>query len=451
MKLNSLELKNFRCFESINIDFDEQLTVLVAENGAGKTTILDGIAVALGVFVGSFDTGVNKGFKSQDALLSKIEADDNRGLTNMEAQYPIVMTAQGIIQDKPETWRRKLTGAKSKTTVAEASSLRSYGKHLQEQVRTPNTKVDLPIVAYYGTGRLWRQIQARESFSKESLSRLFAYHDALEPASSYKEFEKWFRDTARAEYDAIVAKVQSHQTINPSDLLPKEANTLKSVREAVNICLKITGWNGLQYDAKSKELVIKDAANRFFAVNQLSDGVKNMLAMTADIAYRCAKLNPHLTNAHQETEGVVLIDEIDMHLHPKWQQTVLQDLQKSFPKIQFIVTTHSPQVLTTVKAEHIRILSNDNQSVTIPSINTYGEESKVTLEDVLHVSSRPVCSDGKSQRLKEYLQRINQGDIDSSDIIMLRKQLESDFGESYSKLKLADMVINKWQAKRSMS
>jgi len=104
-------------------------------------------------------------------------------------------------------------------------------------------------------------------------------------------------------------------------------------------------------------------------------------------------------------------------------------------------------VLTTVKAKNIRTLSKNSQ-VLIPSINTYGEESKVTLEDVQHVNSRPTLSVKQSELLSHYLSRINHGEIDSPDVIAMRKQLESDFGVNYSKFQLADMVINKWKAKR---
>jgi len=177
-------------------------------------------------------------------------------------------------------------------------------------------------------------------------------------------------------------------------------------------------------------------------VSQLSDGVKAVLSLTADIAYRCVQLNPHLPSPCQEINGIVLIDEVDLHLHPKWQQTVLSDLQKAFPNIQFIVTTHSPQVLTSVKEKCIRELSSDYK-VLIPSINTYGEESKVVLEDLMHVSSKPPTKE--NELLQNYLKRINHGDIDSSEVVQWRKTLEKAFG---SKLRLADMVISKWKAKQ---
>ena len=113
--------------------------------------------------------------------------------------------------------------------------------------------------------------------------------------------------------------------------------------------------------------------------------------------------------------------------------------------MKFIVTTHSPQVLTTVKPECIRLLCADGTVLT-PAINTYGEESKVALEDLMHTSSRPHTDE--TDLLQDYLKRINHGDIDSPDVMQLRQTLEQVFGSEYSKLKLADMVISKWKAKR---
>ncbi len=438
MKITSLELENFRCFESIRIEFDERLTVLVAENGGGKTTVLDGIAVALGVFVGSFDAGVNKGFKAHDARFVK------KNETTMEALYPVAMQAEGLIVEESQVWRRKLTSSKSKTTVGEASSLRAYGKSLQKKVRFSDEAIDLPIVAYYGAGRLWRQIQAKESFSKESFSRLFGYHDALEPASNYKEFEKWFRDTSLAEYKGVVAKVQAGQITSPADLEPEETNALKNVREVVDNVLRFSGWQRLHYDANTKELAIRHQEKGVMPVNMLSDGVKSMLAMTADIAYRCAKLNPHLSKPHQETEGIVLIDEVDMHLHPKWQQTVLQDLQNAFPKIQFIVTTHSPQVLSTVKRESIRLIGKNTQGddiAAIPMAHSYGEISGNVLESIMHVNPQPPVAERKD--LEELTEWIEQGQYNSSEVKLKLQELKSALGKNHPQLQRLERSIKR--------
>ncbi|MGZ8956169.1 MAG: AAA family ATPase, partial [Methylovulum sp.] len=229
------------------------------------------------------------------------------------------------------------------------------------------------------------------------------------------------------------------------------SNIIQIVQQVTDSVLHETGWHTLEYSVNrgEKSLVLKHDKHGSLNVELLSDGIRGVLAMVGDIAYRCIKLNPHLgLNAAKESSGVVMIDEVDMHLHPEWQQTILGNLVKAFPKIQFIVTTHSPQVLTTVQAKCIRLLFA-NGDVLTPEINPYGEESKVALEDIMHVSSRPHTDE--TDLLQRYLQHINQGDIDSPKVIEWRQTLEQAFGSEYSKLKLADMVVSKWKAKRGMA
>jgi len=461
MKLKSLELSNYRCFESLSIDFEDQLTVLVAENGVGKTAILDAIAVALGPFIGGFDTGIRKDFKHEDARLAirdvshieKLQLEDI--ILRMESQYPISLVAFGFIEGLDERWSRELTGKKTQTSFGKARGLINYAKNLQQQVRK-GEQVTLPIITYYGTGRLWKQTKDGARRSVDSDSRLYGYHDALNSESNYRAFEKWFTDMSIAESNTnseITRKnpPKAEYFINPTSNFkpPVEFMELSHVRRAIDQCLSVAGWDTLHYEFKRRELVIYNSNdNSFMPVARLSDGVKAMLSLTADIAYRCVQLNPHLASPIEETTGIVLIDEVDLHLHPKWQQKVLDDLRKTFPKIQFIVTTHSPVVLTTVKPECIRILS-ENGEVLTPAINTLGEESKDTLEDIMGTHSRPPIKE--ADLLSDYLNHINQGDIDSPDVIRWRQELEQVFGSDYSQLKLADMVINKWRAKRGIA
>jgi predicted ATP-binding protein involved in virulence len=157
-------------------------------------------------------------------------------------------------------------------------------------------------------------------------------------------------------------------------------------------------------------------------VEQLSDGIRSVLAMVGDIAYRCIKLNPHLgLNAAKETQGVIMIDEVDMHLHPAWQQTVLVDLIKAFPKIQFIVTTHSPQVISTVPSHQIRIL--DESNVYSAEAGTQGAEASRILRDVFGVESRPQNLE-IVKKLNCYLKLIDDDKWDTDDALKLRQELD---------------------------
>ena len=120
----------------------------------------------------------------------------------------------------------------------------------------------------------------------------------------------------------------------------------------------------------------------------LSDGYKCTISLIADIAYRMALLNPQLFDkVLTETEGIVLIDEIDLHLHPTWQKRILKDLMNIFPKVQFIVSTHAPEVINSVKSDSIVILKNN--AVLSAADETYGKDANTILREVMEVSARP--------------------------------------------------------------
>ncbi len=440
MLIKSLRLKNYRSFEEFNIDFDDNLTVIVAENGVGKSSVLDAVSVALGQFVGGFDAGRDSGFVPDDARLAITNSDSTTHMIEMESQYPIELFAKGQVDGIDEEWSRDLTGNKARTTYGKASVLNQYAKKLQDEVRK-ELRVSLPIISYYGTGRLWNQKQKVKE-SSEHHSRLFGYDRALEPASTYKEFAKWFEDESKAEYDKIVEMVQRGESIN-SNLIEASAG-LQNIREAVNICLKVSGWENIRYNSKFKKIIATHSTQGVIPVERLSDGVRSMLAMTADIAYRCTKLNPHLNNAPKETKGIVQIDEIEMHLHPKWQQEVIPNLQKAFPLIQFIITTHSPQVLSGIKNEAIRIISN--AKVYSAPLGTEGAEASRILKRVFEVDLRPK-NNSISIKLNKYLDLVYDEKWGSTEAMRLRKELDIIFHGEEPVLIEADLYIEnrKWE------
>jgi len=161
---------------------------------------------------------------------------------------------------------------------------------------------------------------------------------------------------------------------------------LAAVESAVKACIKgVTRfWFDVQYD----ELRLERMSGDIQSFAMLSEGYRNMVAMVADIAWRAAVLNPqHGPEAHLRSEGVVLIDELDLHLHPAWQHRVVNDLRRTFPRVQFIVTTHSPQIVASVARTQIRLLDHNRLLADQPHVE--GRDSNAILEDVFGVPSRP--------------------------------------------------------------
>ena len=175
---------------------------------------------------------------------------------------------------------------------------------------------------------------------------------------------------------------------------------LKTVETAICKCFeRISGYKntGIIFDLDTHRLVLEfetvNGSLQKFAMDEMSDGYKNTLSMIGDIAYRMAVLNPMLgEKVFEETPGVILIDEIDLHLHPQWQQTIISDLNAIFPNIQFIVSSHAPEVINSVAKEQIRIL--DNGKIYMPAAQTYGRDANSILREVMNVSERPADNPG---------------------------------------------------------
>lgn len=451
LNIQKLSLRDYRCFEAIDIDFHPQLTVLVASNGAGKTAILDAIAVAFGPYIGAFDESVGKGFESSDIRLTRV-----RETTTNEMEYApsgIRLEATGFIPGsmhgplleelgEPSIWRRSLAGPiKKKTTIIDAKELIGYGKRLQKAVRTPDTDITLPLLAYYGTGRLWQQKKQTERKLPRT-SRTIGYTDCLDPGSSYKSFVAWFRYWSTNAFKGQLEASKSGRAYEPTEF----DHYLESVGGAVNACLSLSGWKDIDYSLSREELVARHDQYGELPVALLSDGIRNMIAMVADIAFRATKLNPQLgARAATETPGVVLIDEVDMHLHPEWQQVVLQSLITAFPKLQFIVTTHSPQVLTTVPSECIRILRENKVYVAPPG--TEGAEPGRLLKQVLGLQDIRPPDIQATKELKEYLALVDNDQWNSPRAQELRKILDTRYQGNEPELLEADLRIEnrKWE------
>jgi predicted ATP-binding protein involved in virulence len=170
--------------------------------------------------------------------------------------------------------------------------------------------------------------------------------------------------------------------------------------------------------------------------------------MVADIAYRCALLNPHLgAEAALRSYGLVMIDEVDMHLHPQWQQTVMAGLLSAFPKIQFIVTTHSPQVLSTVERENIRLLDLDHEGIGIASIplaDSYGEPSHDVLQAIMQVDPQPPVPEKVD--LKHLTALVDQGLYQSEQAQQLLASLKERLSPSHPQIERIERSIRRQEA-----
>ncbi|MBK5299998.1 MULTISPECIES: AAA family ATPase [Gammaproteobacteria] len=444
MKLIRLELENYRCFPTLTLEIDEQLTLLVARNGQGKTSLLDAIKVALWPYLRGFDLGSTTnditGIHPDDVFLRPVKAHQ------MEPSLPSRLTAHALFLEKEWQWSRRRESIRKGTQTrgdADATRLEATAEVLEVQIfdRAVSGQLkpfDLPVLAYYGTGRLWSQKKLTAAFEKAEnaeFSRTYGYRDCLDPASSYKHFAKWYTRIFRSYREEQIRNIERGKL--SIDVKDEFAHPVLAVQNAVNAVLATqTGWRDLAYSSEFADLVLEHPVHGVLKVSQLSDGIRNIVALAADIAYRCVKLNPHLgILAPRESTGVVLIDEVDMHLHPSWQQTVIPDLLGAFPCIQFIVTTHSPQVITSVPARCIRVLQtvadDKGRRVTVSNVDqqTQGVASSQVLAYVMDIDPTP--NNEPAQKLSEYMALVQQDLHESAEGLALREYLDEHFGTQH--------------------
>ena len=383
MYLEKLKLHNFRCYEKLEIDFNRQLTVLVGKNGSGKTTVLEAIAIALGTWFVGFNIVNAKGINKRTDPLRKayqIGATDD-----VQTQFPVEIEAWGKIEESKDQilhWKRELYTPTGTMTTKDAKEIVEYAAEYQKAISEGRTDIYLPMVAYYGTGRLWDYHRQKRNDVFKVSSRTNGYIDCLDGTANVKLMMDWFQIMTINKYQRQEENLES----NPE---------LDTVYLAMEKCLtNLSGYSDvkIRYNMGTQELDVyyseQDKQRMRIPLNQLSDGYKGMISLVADIAYRMATLNRQLgTEVLSKGDGVVLIDEVDLHLHPAWQQKVIDNLMNIFPKVQFIVSTHAPAIISSVKTDKLRILSNKEVCMTANQV--YGKDVNSVMKEIMGVNDRP--------------------------------------------------------------
>lgn len=364
--IDRIRIRNFKSFVDETFDFKERFTVVIGDNGMGKTALLDALAVMAGTWTKGFD-GV--GYR-------EVEEDDIRRIeyTRNQVELQLPVEIEGFREgDVPQqSWKhvRKAAGRNHRITNWDAMWLIKEAQQAQLQVRE-GADIILPIVAYHSTGRLWAKLnEPREKRKKVDYQirgpRGDGYKNALSVKSSEKVFLSWYK-TLEDEWSKFKE--------------PQDEAHMQAFKAALQ--QMVPAWEEVYFSNREDDLVgfmqTRNGEKEWLPFRMLSDGYRNMVSLVADIAYRCIKLNPHLgRDAVIQTPGIVLIDEIDLHLHPRWQKQIVEDLKCAFPMVQFVVTTHSPfivQSLTT--AELINLNEEESTATTDPfrqSIEEVAEE-----------------------------------------------------------------------------
>ena len=401
MKVKKLNLTNFRDAQALYLELNPKLNVFVGVNGSGKSTVLDAIAIMLSWTV----SRINRSGASGRPI---VESD----ITNGKSTSSIQLSCE--VENKMVEWklfkvRKGHAASEGKTTLQE---LNDYTKGIQSKISETSEKVNLPLFDYYPVNRAVLDIPLRIR-GKHSFDLLTAYAGALTSGADFRTFFEWFREREDLENENM-RFIIGKPILDPQLEAVRSALT-KFLPEFSNLSIR---RNPLRMEVKKYD--------RILTVNQLSDGEKSIIALIGDLARRLAIANP-ISEKPLHGSGIVLIDEIDLHLHPKWQRMIILKLLDVFPNCQFIISTHSPHVITHVPPESLFLLEQKDSGIVAkkPS-ESYGKNVDRVLEDLMGLeTTRPNEVDSDLSRI---FKTIDAGKLEDarSQITNLRQKIGAD-------------------------
>ncbi|MCP1519542.1 putative ATP-binding protein involved in virulence [Pseudomonas migulae] len=455
MEIFSFELTNVGRFTDLNIHLaptpkhPSNVTVLVGNNGAGKTTILKSMATSLSWLVARIRTEKGSG--------SYLAEEDIRNGTSSGVIFIAVVDRSRIrsihsdadIEEVVFTWgiARAKQGRKSAvhSSLADASRLAD----LFRNELTADDKASLPLIAYYPVERSVLEIPLKIK-TKHTFDQLDGYDNALNRGVDFRRFFEWFREREDSENETGVSETAlaeiSKKFGNDSEIwktlsqlkASSRDRQLTAVRSA--IAAFMPGFSNLRVQRKPRLHMAIDKDGVTLNVSQLSQGEKSMMALVGDIARRLAMMNQSLDNP-LEGDGIVLIDEVDLHLHPKWQRSLIRQLSETFPNCQFVLTTHSPLVISDAKDVLCYVLDDGELQ---ERNGLYGLDANQVLLEVMDTDIR---NSDVQQRLNRLLERLQDGDLDEAK--QLFSELSLELPEGHLELAKAALLIRKLELRRA--
>jgi len=419
MRIAEFELTAFRGARSLKLACHEKLNVFFGINGAGKSTILDALALSLSWLVNSMTQqklGTGRPI-TEDSITNGLHT----------ASVKLTIESQGQFFDWTRTKSRK--GHATLMRRGALQRLKDFSIAFQKEFISQNEAINLPLFVYYPINRAVLDIPLRIR-ERHSFDIFAAYEGSLTSGANFRTFFEWFRE--REDLENENRRFSSEDPASGQFPDPQ----LQAVRDALHAFLP--EFSNLAVRRNPLRMEVEKNGQRL-TVNQLSDGEKCIIAMLGDLARRLAIANPLRSNP-LEGEGVVLIDEIDLHLHPRWQRILIPNLQTVFPNCQFFITTHSPHVVTHVRPESLYGLRQGENGIDVerPS-ESYGKNAERILEDLMGLdTTRP---NPVEAAIQEIFATIEKGSLKSAKTML--EKLEKEIGADPELVKASVLIKRK--------
>lgn len=439
MKVDRVSLANFRGFEQLNLSLEEDITVIAGVNGIGKSSILTALSAMLSRALPEFTPSQAKPVDLADSdIRHGTESLFASGVAKVQDQHCFMSLERGR-GDRPETWHSFWIAARDAQPNGDQPF--DYKAALENRIRTGDLdqgKVEVqkllkafrertaqPLAVFFSPRRQLpgqpRTLPPPAPFSPRSAYEL-ALHDRDVPL---RQFMHWFNTQERL-HAGVGASAET------------QARRLKVLERLRSVITEfVPEFTRLRIEGDRPPRFVVDKSGVTLGLNQLSDGERGLLAIVFDITRRLAIANPEIDDPIADAEGVVLIDEIELHLHPKWQREVMRRFTQTFKKCQFIVTSHSPQVLGEVEARCIRFLHfEDKRIVCWPPRHSLGMDSNRVLSELMGVANRNQQIEGE---LRSLFRRIDEENFEQAEGMI--QQLETKLGQDEPELTRARTLI----------
>ena len=409
MQISQISIENFRNVAELKTyEFKSRFTAVIGINGKGKSTVLQALRVACGAFFHSIPVSPKIVIHANEIRKISTIAGD------LAEKRPVMVEAKGILEhdSKPVIWRRRILESSNTNTSnsADIGSIRDWGQKLYKQVnQEENDKVGLPVLAFFGTNRIFGA--GRNAKNKNRTGRQIfkdGYNNWHEMRTTTYQYADWL-----GSYDTFIELGKEYPGT-------KEA-FFNAVTTSSRYIRNLTYINGsLWFRVQVEE---NEAPSDLLPIWLHSDGIQFFTGLVAELAYRCVVLNGyHGISAVRESSGIVMIDELDLHLHPNWQRHIVADLKEAFPNLQFIIATHSPFVIQSLGSDELINLDDANPSTFDPDTLPL---DKVATEIMKVDSVRSSEFEGKFQEAQRKLSTIEnkKGNLTTDDYLTISKAL----------------------------
>ena len=410
MIINALDIKNFRNFEALRVDFHQGVNLFVGINGSGKTALLEAINIISGSYLQQ--NPVVKHYAIEPSQV-RMGFEENKFIDRFPVKVMSVLTFQYPEGEKSFKVYRVKSSRSGRTTTSKAYGASNLG-YLHYHKSDP--KHVLPVISFYSTQRL--HVSKRKTDSPKRMGKFEGYFNCLDPENNLRYFLDWWR---KAEIDELKEKQINTNFFDPQLRLVKGV-----LGRVLGEEIDFESGGGFYYSLQLAEFVTVFRDGNRLPFSKLSDGYRNLIGLFADLAYRIGTLNYSSLGVDclTETFGVVAIDEIDLHLHPKWQAKVIALLQEIFPNIQFFITTHSPIVVSSFDKGHLYTIEGNKVN---PEGTFYGKDINTTISDLFEANERGSAE--MQEKADEFQTLMGTKAFDSARYKLLRKDLTEILGD----------------------